>query len=161
MKKVRFVCLLFILALAHEGIVRAQSPVFTGTCDINQISYTATDSSSDTAVSRTFSDVPHTISNFVVNVGGCARIDFSASIASESQEPLIFRVLLDQNTGVEIVPGEIRFDPASGDRHFSASFILPLEDGLGAGGHNVRIQWRSPEPRTVRISQTSVVTYHN
>jgi len=161
MKKARIICLAFVLALTLGDVVSAQSPVFTGNCDVTRISYTATDSASNAVVSTTFSDVPNTVSNFIVDVGGCARIDFSASIASESQKPLIFRVLFDQNAAVVIVPAEIRFDPASEDHHFSASFILPLDDGLGAGYHNVRIQWRSSEPRAVRISKTSVVTTHN
>jgi hypothetical protein len=152
-----FVVLLFTLA----GVVHAQDPVYTGTCDISQISYTTTNAVSKTVVSTRFTDVPNTVVNFIVNVGGCAKIDFSTSIVSDSQEPLIFRVLFDTSTGVVIVPGEIRFSPTSEGSLFSASFILPLEDGLGAGNHNVRIEWRSPQPSTVLSSKTSVITYHN
>jgi len=161
MEKRLSVRVLAVLLFTLAGIVHAQSTVFTGTCDISQVSYTTTNSVSKTIVSTTFTDVPNTVVNFVVNVGGCAKIDFSTSIVSDSQGPLIFRVLFDTSTGVVIVPGEIRLNPTSEGSLFSASFILPIEDGLGAGNHNVRIQWRSSQPSTVLSSKTSVITYHD
>jgi hypothetical protein len=98
--------------------------------------------------------------NVIANEG-CLKIDFSSSIASKSEGPLILRVLFDQNPKVVIVPGEIQLNVTSEGNDFNASFILPLEDGLGPGNHNVRIQWRSQQPRSVVTSQTSVVTQHN
>jgi len=153
--------ILFGLVLALAGIARGQSPVFVGTCNISQISYTATDSVSSTFVPKTFTDIPNTLLFVPVNVGECLKIEFSISIASESEGPLILRVLFDENPDVIIVPGEIRLKPTSEHKHFTVSFILPLEDGLGPGNHNVRIQWRSPEPSRVVSSKTSVVVHHN
>ena len=100
MEKRLSVRVLAVLLFTLAGIVHAQSTVFTGTCDISQVSYTTTNSVSKTIVSTTFTDVPNTVVNFVVNVGGCAKIDFSTSIVSDSQGPLIFRVLFDTSTGI-------------------------------------------------------------
>jgi len=161
MKRRLSVHMLVVLVFTLAGSVCAQTTVFTGTCDVNQISYTATDSVSETIVSTTFTGVPNTAFFFNVTDGLCAKIDFSASIASGSQSRLTLRLLFDENPEVVILPGEIQLNPTSEGRNFSASFILPLEDGLAAGNHNVRIQWRSQHPTTVMSSNTRVVTYHN
>jgi hypothetical protein len=135
--------------------------VYTGTCDVSQISYTATNAVSTTVLSTTFTYVPNTVVNFTVGVGECLKIEFSTSIVSPPKQPLIFRALFDTSASVVVVPGQIRLNPASQDSHFTASFILPLEDGLGPGGHNVKIQWQSPQSGAVVASGTSVIVHHN
>jgi hypothetical protein len=154
-------CALAVLVLTLASILHAQT-VYTGTCDVSQISYTATDFVSESVVSTIFTDMPNSVFFFnVTNGGGCAKIDFSASIATKSASRLIFRILFDQDPKVVIVPAEISLPPQAEGGNVTASFILPLEDGLGAGNHNVRIQWRTPQPTTALSSNTRVVAYHN
>lgn len=161
MKKHLRVGLVAVMAFSLAGIARAQAPVYTGTCDVSQISYVATDAVSGSIVTKAFTDVPNTALSFTVNVGGCLKIDVASTIASESQRPLTLQVLFDGNPSVIIVPGAVDFTPALGGRKFKASFILPVEDGLGAGTHNVVVQWKSAAKDIVLSSKTSVVVYHN
>jgi len=161
MKTYLGVCVLVASMFVLADAARAQTTVFTGTCDITQISYTTTDSVSNTVVSTTFTDVPNTVLYFDVNIGECAKIDLSMTIASDSHGPLFLRLLFDENPNLAIVPSQIELNPTSKASYFSASFILPLENRLGPGNHNVRIQWRSPQPSRVLSGKTSVVTYHN
>lgn len=161
MKKQLGVGLLAVLGFSLTGVVRAQAPVYTGTCNVSQISYVATDAVSGSVVTKAFTDVPNTALNFTVTVGGCLKIDVATTIASESQRPLTLQVLFDGNPGVVIVPGTVEVTPALGGRKFKASFILPVEDGLGAGSHNVTLQWKSAAKDIVLSSKTSVVVYHD
>jgi hypothetical protein len=161
MKKPLSVGLLTVLAFSFAGVVQAQAPVYTGTCDLSQISYVATDAVSGSVVKKTFTDVPNAAVTFTVNVGGCAKIDVATTIASDSQRPLTLQILFDGNPSLVIVPGTIEVTPALGGRKIKASFILPVEDGLGAGSHNVTLQWKSASKDIVLSSKTSVVVYHN
>jgi hypothetical protein len=73
MEKRLSVPLIAVFLSTIVGIVHAQSTVFTGTCDISQISYTSTNSVSKTVVSTTFTDVPNTVVNFIVNAEDARR----------------------------------------------------------------------------------------
>jgi|SRR5580692_368243 hypothetical protein len=143
------------------GLGHAENPAFTGTCDISQISYIATGAATRTVVSNTFTDLPGTVLFFNVTNGGCLKIELSTSLVSQEQGPLLLRVVFDQNPKVIIVPGEIRVHASSKHSYLGVTFILPLQDGLEAGNHNVRVQWRSPQARAVVSSKTVVVIHHN
>jgi hypothetical protein len=80
---------------------------------------------------------------FEVAEGQAIKVDFSASLSTQSEYPLQIRMLFDENPSLLIAPARITILPKEKLTHYSATFLLPVENGLGPGGHNVRIQWQS------------------
>lgn len=160
-RKIGTVFAWILVAFAYAGPALAQSAVFRGTFDANKISYAAANDPVKAVVAQTFSDVPDMVIFFDVASGQAVRVDFSASIASLSGRPLLLRMLFDEDPNVIIEPVEIRFDPGPALTHVSATFLLPLENGLAPGNHNVRIQWRSTQINRVVASHRTLVVEHN
>ena|SRR5437763_5641382 len=112
-------------------------------------------------VPQTFVDVPDMAVVFYVALGEAVKVDFSASISSPSRGPLLIRLLFDDNPSLTIEPSKIRINPNSTATRYTATFLLPIENGLGPGNHIVKIQWRSPQPLQVTSSGRVLVVEHN
>jgi hypothetical protein len=88
-------------------------------------------------------------------------VDFSASIAAQSEDPLLLRMVFDENPSLLIAPTKITIRPKEKLMHYTATFLLPGENGLGPRGHNVRIQWRSSDGRSVVSAHRTLAVQHN
>ena len=141
-----------IVSLAFGSNALAQSAVLTGTFSVNRISYVAADESAKSPVTPAYADVPDMVLVFDVVEGQAVEVDFSASIAAQSEDPLLLRMVLDQNPLLIVAPARITIRPKTKLTYFSATFLFPVDNGLGPGNHNVRIQWRSPDWSHVVVS---------
>jgi hypothetical protein len=151
-----------IISLAFGSNALAQSTVLTGTFDANRISYVAADESAKLPVAQGYADVPDTVLFFDVVEGQAVEVDFSASIAAQSEDPLLLRMVLDQNPSKIVAPAGITIRPKTKLPYFSATFLFPVDNGLGPGNHNVRIQWRSRDGSHVVVStHRTLVVRHN
>lgn len=139
----------------------AQSTAVTGTFDANKISYVAADDVVKSLVTQGYSDVPDMLVWFDVTQGEAVKVDFSAAIAGQDENPLTLRMVFDENPSLLIEPAKVTLQPTTNSKLFSATFILPLENGLGPGGYNVRMQWRAQNSRQVVSTHRTLVVQHN
>jgi hypothetical protein len=149
-----------MLALVMGGNGLAQSTV-TGSFDANRISYAAGDETVKSFVAQEYTDVPDMLVGFDVFEGQAVKVDFSASLSAQSDNPLLIRMVFDENPSLLIAPTKIALRPKEKLTHYTATFLLPRENGLGPGGHNVRIQWRSRDGRSVVSAHRTLVVQHN
>jgi hypothetical protein len=150
-----------IVALAMGNNASAQSIVFTGSFDANRISYVAADEPTKSLVTKAYTDVPDMVVFFEVAQGQAVEVNFSASVAAQSENPVLLRMVFDENPSLIIMPATITIRPKTKLTHYSSTFLLPLENGLGPGGHNVRIQWRTPDGGSVVSAHSTLVVRHN
>jgi hypothetical protein len=151
-----------IVSLAFGSNALAQSTVFTGTFVANRISYVAADESAKSPVTQDYADVPDMVLFFDVVEGQAVEVNFSASIAAQTEDPLLLRMVLDQNPLLIVAPARITIRPKLKRTYFSATFLFPLDNGLGPGNHNVRIQWRTPDWSHIVVSaHRTLVVRHN
>ena len=151
-----------IVSLAFGSNALAQSTVFTGTFDANRISYVGAEESAKSPVTQDYADVPDMVLFFDVVEGQAVEVDFSASIAAQTEDPLLLRMVLDQNPLLIVAPARITIRPKLKLTYFSATFLFPLDNGLGPGNHNVRIQWRTPDWSHIVVSaHRTLVVRHN
>jgi hypothetical protein len=151
-----------IVSLALGSSALAQSQVFTGTFDANKISYVAADASAKSSVTQAYADAPDMVLFFDVVEGQAVEVNFSASIAAQSEDPLLLRMVLDLNPRLIVAPARITIRPTTKSTYFTATFLFPVENGLVGGNHNVRIQWRSPDKSQVVVSTNrTLVVRHN
>jgi hypothetical protein len=149
-----------ILALGMGSNGLAQSAV-TGSFDATRISYAAGDGIVKSFVAQAYTDVPDMLVWFEVAEGQAVKVDFSASLSTQSEDPLQIRMVFDENPSLLIAPARITILPKEKLTHYSATFLLPVENGLGPGGHNVRIQWRSQIGRSLVSAHRTLVVQHN
>jgi hypothetical protein len=149
-----------MVALVIGSNAWAQTTV-TGSFDTNRISYAAGDETVKSLVAQAYTDVPDMLVWFEVAEGQAVKVDFSASISAQSEDPLLVRMVFDENPSLLIVPAKITIRPKEKLTHYTATFLLPVENGLGPGGHNVRIQWRSSDGRSVVSAHRTLVVQHN
>jgi hypothetical protein len=159
--KLRMQLATVIVALAMGSSASAQSAALTGSFDANRISYVAADETAKSLVTRAYADVPDMVVFFEVAQGQAVKVDFSASIAAQSGDPLSLRMVFDENPSLLIAPAKVTIRPTAELMHYSAAFLLPVENGLGPGGHNVRIQWRSSDGSRVVSTHRTLVVQHN
>jgi len=158
--KLRIQLVTIMVALVIGSNSWAQTTV-TGSFDANRISYVAADATVKSLVAQTYTDVPDMVVYFEVAGGQAVKVDFSASIAAQSEDPLLLRMVFDENPSLLIAPTKITIRPKEKLMHYTATFLLPLENGLGPGGHNVRIQWRSSDGRSVVSAHRTLAVQHN
>jgi len=149
-----------MIALVIGSNAWAQTTV-TGSFDANRISYVAADATVKSFVGQAYADVPDMVVYFEVTEGQAVKVDFSASIAAQSEDPLLVRMVFDENHSLLIAPTKITIRPKDKLTHYTVTFLLPLENGLGPGGHNVRIQWRSSDGESVVSAHRTLVVQHN
>ena len=149
-----------MIALVIGSNAWAQTTV-TGSFDANRISYVAADGTVKSFVGQAYADVPDMVVYFEVTENQAVKVDFSASIAAQSEDPLLVRMVFDENPSLLIAPTKITIRPKDKLTHYTVTFLLPLENGLGPGGHNVRIQWRSSDGESVVSAHRTLVVQHN
>lgn len=154
------------LAVSIIGVVigtnaLAQSTAVTGTFDANKLSYVAAHDAAKSLVTQSYADVPDMLVWFDVTQGQAVKVDFSAAIAGQDENALTLRMVFDENPGLLMEPAKVTFHPTSKLDLFSATFLLPLENGLGPGGHNVRIQWRAQSTSQVVSTHRTLIVQHN
>jgi hypothetical protein len=158
--KLRMQLATIMIALVIGSNSWAQTTV-TGSFDASKISYVAADATLKSFVGQAYADVPDMVVYFDVAEGQAVKVDFSASIASQAEDPLLLRMVFDENPSLLIAPSKITIRPKDRLNHYSVTFLLPLENGLGPGGHNVRIQWRSSDGESVVSAHRTLVVQHN
>jgi hypothetical protein len=158
--KLRMQLVAIMVALVIGSNAWAQTTV-TGSFDANKISYVAADATVKSFVGQTYADVPDMVVYFEVTEGQAVKVDFSASIAAQSEGPLLLTMVFDENPSLLIAPTTITIRPKDKLAHYTVTFLLPLENGLGPGGHNVRIQWRSSDGESVVSAHRTLVVQHN
>ena len=150
-----------IVAVLIGSNALAQSTAVTGTFDANKISYIAADEAAKSLVTQNYADVPDMLVGFEVTQGQAVKVDFSAAIAGQDENPLTLRMVFDENPSLLIEPAKVTLRPTTKSTLFSATFLLPLENGLGPGGHQVRIQWRAQNTSQVVSTHRLLVVQHN
>jgi hypothetical protein len=159
--KLRMQLAMSIIVAAIGTNALAQSTALTGTFDANKISYVAADDAAKSLVTQSYSDVPDMLVWFEVIQGQAVKVDFSAAIAGQNENALTLRMVFDENPGLVIEPAKVTLRPTSKLDLFCATFLLPLENGLGPGGHNVRIHWRAQSTSQVVSTHRTLVVQHN
>lgn len=150
-----------IAAVVVGSSALAQSPAVTGTFDADKISYTAADEAAKSLVTQGYADVPNMVVWFEVTQGQAVKVDFSAAIAAQDGNPLTLRMVFDENPSLLIEPAKVTLIPTTKSKFVSLTFLLPVENGLGPGGHNVRIQWRAQNMSQVVSTHRTLVVQHN
>jgi hypothetical protein len=158
--KLRMQLAVVIVAAVIGRSALAQSTAVTGTFDANKISYVAADDAAKSVVTQSYADVPDMLVWFEVTQGQAVKVDFSAAMAGQGNA-LTLRMVFDENPGLLIEPAKVTLQPTGKLELFSATFLLPLENGLEPGGHNVRIQWRTQNTSQVVSTHRTLVVQHN
>src|SRR5262245_55602022 len=86
-----------IVAVIVGSSAWAQSTAVTGTFDANRLSYTAADDVVKSLVTQVYTDVPDMVVWFDVTQGQAVKVDFSAGIAGQDENPLTLRMVFDEN----------------------------------------------------------------
>ena len=153
--------LLLVLTLAFSGSATAQSSTSTRTCDFSQVSYSATDGVTKPAVSNAFSDVPNAAVSFSALNGGCLLIEFSASLTARAAGSFFVRPIIDQDSSITTVPSMISVSASADPRQVRLMFVLPVEQGITAGNHSVKIQIKASRLNALNASGIIVAVHHN
>ena len=143
----------------------AQAQVYTGSCYLPSVTYTASPGAVISEVSTSYSEVPDMVEGFDVSIGECVTIEFSLEVSGPVVKDLFIRAVFDENTDLVMLPQQVRLQavPDTGSRgvYYQVQFILAVENGLGPGGHNVKIQWKGASGGKVFSRKRTLVVHHN
>ena len=118
--KLRMQLATIMIALVIGSNSWAQTTV-TGSLDASKISYVAADATLKSFVGQAYADVPDMVVYFDVAEGQAVKVDFSASIASQSEDPLLLRMVFDENPSLLIAPSKITIRPKDRLNHYSVT----------------------------------------
>jgi hypothetical protein len=144
----------------------AQLPdVTTGTCSVPRMSYVTSSATATTPISPTFVDLRDMFVGFEIAEdqsaeGQCVKIEFSFVLSAPSPGGIEINALFDASPGLT-VPDGIQMPPGLSVGYHSFTFIVPVETGLGPGGHQVEIQVRGNGGGTLATRKRSLVVHHN
>jgi hypothetical protein len=97
---------------------------------------------------------------FDVTEGQCVRSEFSVVIGAPAADNIEIRALFDDNPAVT-APDSVEILPWLPIGYRVFTFIVPIESGLGPGGHNVQIQVRGKHAGSLVTLKRSLIVYHN
>jgi len=124
------------------------------------MSYVTSSATDVTPITSSFVDLPDMQLGFTVDEGQCVKIEFSVLLAGPPSSKIEIRALFDSNPGVTLPEG-IEVSPTVEPQYYVFSFLVPVESGLGPGGHNVDMQIRANTVGSVVTKNRSLTVLHN
>ena len=150
-----------VLLVCFASVTWAQlPPVTNGTCNVNQMTYLTSSQSVKTPITQTFVNLAdlHDV-NVYLTEGQCVKIELSLVFSTTGPGEIELQAMFDDSPDI-VVPSSIRVlggIPA----YRTFTFVVPVETGLGPGGHHIDIQVRGNSCGSLVTTKRMLTILHN